>query len=96
MYRAIGKVTVQTGDRVKLSDEQAFNARHLVELPAADGYRNVLRPFDIKPGAAFGYAGTLPKNLATPIDRPAQHEQAQQLQLDAPPAAAAGKRTRKA
>lgn len=79
MYRAIGKVTVQAGDRVKLSDEQAFNARHLVELPAADGYRNVLRPFDIKPGAAFGYAGPLPKNLAAPIEP-------QQMQLDAAPA----------
>ena len=33
IYRAVSKVTVRVGDRVKLNDEQAFNARHLVELP---------------------------------------------------------------
>ena len=67
IYRAVSKVTVRAGDRVKLNDEQAFNARHPVELPAADGFRNVLLPFDFKPGAVFEIDGELPRNLAEPV-----------------------------
>lgn len=82
-FRAISVVRFQPGDRVKLDEAQAFNARHLVELPAADGFRNVLRPFDLKPGAVFELDGTLPKNLAEPVE----------LRLEASPAAAPAKKT---
>lgn len=90
IYRAVSKVTVRAGDRVKLNDEQAFNARHLVELPAADGFRNVLLPFDLKPGAVFEFDGELPRNLAEPVVAHAPQQQG------AAPPAPAVKRTRKA
>lgn len=85
-YRAISVVRFQPGHRVKLDERQAHDARHLVELPAADGYRNVLRPFDLKPGAVFEFDGSLPKNLAAPVE----------LRLEAAPAAAPARRPRRA
>ena len=82
-FRAISMVRLQPGNRVKLDEAQAFNARHLVELPAADGFRNVLRPFDLKPGDTFEFDGSLPKNIAEPVE----------LRLQPAPASAPAKKT---
>jgi hypothetical protein len=75
LYDALTRVRVLPGSRVKLTEEQAFNARHLVALPAGDGFRNVLHPFDFKPGARFEFDGDLPKNLAAPVVEQSQQSE---------------------
>lgn len=72
-YEAITKVRINAGERVLLSDAQAFDRRHLVTLPAADGFCNVLRPFDFKAGERFEFDGALPKGMALALnEEPAQ------------------------
>lgn len=71
-YQAITKVRVMPGARVKLTKDQAHDARHLVELPAADGFCNVLHPFDFKAGDRFELDGDLPKGMAEALDEPAK------------------------
>ncbi|MBL8361405.1 MAG: hypothetical protein JNN18_13010 [Rubrivivax sp.] len=75
-YLALARVRVMPGARVRLNKDQAFNARHLVELPAADGFCNVLHPFDFKAGDHFELDGDLPKNLAEPAPEPAAEAKA--------------------
>lgn len=76
LYDALTRVRVLPGSRVKLTEEQAFNARHLVTLPAGDGFCNVLHPFDFKAGDHFELDGDLPKNLAEPAPEPAAEAKA--------------------
>jgi hypothetical protein len=67
-YLAITKVRVMPGARVKLSPEQAINARHLVEQQAKDGFCVVLHPFDFKAGDRFELEGDLPKHMAEALE----------------------------
>lgn len=89
-YQAKTKVRINAGSRVLLSEAQAFDRRHLVTLPAADGFCNVLLPFDFKAGEIFELDGDLPKGMAEPVEPMAAAEQ------DAPAAAARRERKTKA